>query len=96
MKFTVDGFEIEIKAKNIHRNNKRCSKEDTMCFMNQVAIWMRESAYYTAFEHRNDSGFYDGNNEAVEIGKRVGERQADESYKLHNQLAAYGCYDDIR
>lgn len=94
MRFTVDGYEIEIKAKDI--GDKRFSKEDTLYFMNQLAIWMTESAHYTAFEHRNDNGFYDGDTEAIEIGKRCGEYLSNAAEELHDQLAALGCYDDIR
>lgn len=96
MKFTINGFEIEIKAKSAGMGSTRFNKEDTMWFMNQVAIWMREAGHYTAFEHRNDDGFYDNDNEAVEIGKIVGHRQIDESFKLHDQLSDYGCYDSLR
>ena len=94
MRFTVDGYEIEIKAKDI--GDKRFSKEDTLYFMNQLSIWMAESAHYTAFEHRNDNGFYDSDTEAVEIGKRCGERLKEASYDIHDQLDALGFYDDIR
>lgn len=94
MRFTVDGYVIEIKAKDA--NDKRFSKEATMYFMNHLAIWMTESARYTAFEHRNDNGFYDGDTEAIEIGKRCGERLKDASLGIHDQLDALGFYNDIR
>lgn len=94
MKFTVANYEIEIKAKTA--GDKRYSKEETMYFMNQLSIWMSESGYYTAFEHRNDDGFYDGDTEAVEIGKLCGERLKDASFDIHDQLDALGFYDDIR
>lgn len=94
MRFTVDGYEIEIKAKD--KGDKRFSEKDTLYFMNQLSIWIRESGYYTAFEHRNDDGFYDGDTEAIEIGKLCGERLKDASYDIHNQLDALGFYDDIR
>lgn len=94
MRFTVDGYEIEIKAKDI--GDKRFSKKETMYFMNQLAIWMTDSAHYTAFEHRNDDGFYDGDTEAIENGKRCGELLKEESFDIHDQLDALGFYDDIR
>lgn len=93
MKFTIDGYEIEIKAKR--EGAKRASKDDTMCFMNSLAIWMRESGKFTAFEHRNDSGFYDGNDDAIECGKRYGAYLKAAANDLHDQLDAYGCYDNI-
>lgn len=94
MKFVISGYEIDIKAKREY--DDRNSKDAALCFMNMVAIWMREAGHYTAFEGRNDDGYYDGDTEAIECGKRCGKMQIEESFSLHDQLDAYGCYDDIR
>lgn len=94
MNFVVDGYEVEIKARRVYE--KRNNKDAALGFMNSVSTWMHEAARYTAFEHRNDDGFYDGDDEAIEIGKRCGEYLKASSRDLYDQLDAYGCYDDIR
>lgn len=93
MRFEFNGFEIEVKAKNTIRGQKRFNKDATMTFMNEVCIWMNESAQYTGFEHRNDGGYYDDKPDAIETGKAVMKNQQGEATRLYNQLKEYGCYD---
>ena len=42
MKFTFDGMEIEIKAKNQYSN--RANKADTLSFLNTLSIYAAETA----------------------------------------------------
>lgn len=91
MKFIVDGYIIEVKAKRI--SESRCSKDATMGFMNTVSIWMDDSARYDAFENKNDSHWYDDKPDAIEVSKRCAEYLRRESNKLYEQLKDYGCYD---
>lgn len=94
MKFTVDGYEIEIKAKNLGWGDKRYNKAATMSFMNMVSVWMDSAAAYDAFEHKNGSGWYTNKPDAIEVSRRCAERLADKSRELYKQLEEYGCYDD--
>lgn len=91
MKFTVKGYEVDIKVKSC--GDKRYNKDATMGFMNEVVIWMMDSANYMAFKSRNDSGYYDDKPDAVELGKKVGRNQQDYANDLYRQLRALGCYD---
>ena len=92
MKFTVDGYEIEIKAKG--SGDKRFSKRATMDFLNLVSIWMDEAVKYKNFERRDDNvAFTDAQRET---SKRCASYLKAASNDLYDQLDAYGCYDDIR
>ena len=93
MKFKIKGYEIDIKAKNIALNETRNNQDAVMSFLNEVCIWMYESADYTAFISRNDSGYYDDKPDAIETGKRAGKNQRKDANELYKQLRALGCYD---
>ena len=93
MKFVIRNFEIDIKAKNLGLGEDRNNKDAVMTFLNEVCIWMHESADYTAFQSRNDDGYYGDKPDAVELGKKAGALQRKDANELYKQLRAMGCYN---
>ena len=82
MKFTANGYEIEIKAKRTCGglfDRKRASAEDAKRFMADVAIWAARAAdAYKAL----------GANALAKEAKTTWE-------EIHDQLEALGYFDDV-
>ena len=43
MKITINGYEVEIKAK--YKASDKMNQRDTMAVLNQISIWAGESKY---------------------------------------------------
>lgn len=93
MRFIVDGYEIEIKARDTFHS--RFNKDDTLDFLNTVCIWMSEAAKYKNFENKNDSGYYTDKPEAIETSKACAGYLRRASDELFDQLKEAGAYDRL-
>ena len=93
MRFIVDGYEIEIKAKDTFHS--RFSKDETLEFLNTVFIWMSEAAKYENFENKNGSGYYTDKPEAIETSKACAGYLSKAASELFDQLKEAGCYDNL-
>lgn len=82
MKFTVDGYEIEIKAKNTCGglfDRKRAKAEDAKAFMRDVALLAARAA-----------------DRYAEMNCFALSRNADRIYhEIHDQLNDLGYYDNL-
>ena len=88
MKFTVENYEIEIKAKK--KGNSRYNAKDTMHFMNEIAIlFSRYSDYCKLKNEIEPKEFYTGKYGVIR-------QYQDFSSEIHNQLENLGFYDDLR
>jgi len=70
MKFTINGLEVEIKAKGIHGD--KSNKVDLAYFLNDIALWSRDAAKWN--EHIGYGGIAtEAENVASEIYKQMQE-----------------------
>lgn len=67
MKFTINGLEVEIKAKGIH--GERYNKVDLGYFLTDIALWATDSAKWN--EHQGYEGMA---NEARQVSRKIHEQ----------------------
>lgn len=84
MKFNLNGYEVEIKAKRTWMGNGRYNKADTMSFMNELAIYLGDYADYV-YKDETQAKY---NYVRGEICKEMGNA-------IYNTLEENGCYKDI-
>lgn len=87
MKFTVKGYEIDIKAKR--KGEKRTSTEATIYFMNEVSIWLDDCAHL--YERRNATNpkpYYTGEHGVIAQYRKA-------SSEVFHQLEDLGAYDNV-
>lgn len=92
MKFTVNGYEIDIKVKR--GGDSRYNKDRTLSFMNEMAIWMGQAASYKNFERRDDRVPWTDSER--ETSKRCAEYLNEAWRDLYHQLEEYGAYDNLK
>ena len=83
MKITLNGYEIEIKAKytagGLINTDRRMNKADTMSLLSTVALWAFEAS------HRYDGLGLDA----------LGEDASKAGNELHDQLEAAGAFKNL-
>ena len=86
MKFTVKGYEIEVKAKR--KGDKRASENATIHFMNEVSIWLDDCAkLYEKRNAMNPKPYYTGEHGVIAQFRKA-------SSEVFHQLKDLGAYDN--
>lgn len=80
MRFVLEGFVVEIRAKRSNDENARFTKTDTMEFCNKMSIAFEESARW------NEANGYDVCAESLR----------DSSNEIYEKLEKQGFYKDLQ
>lgn len=81
MKLFIDGYEVDIKVRNMFSGKKNATQKDTMSFLNGLACELNQADEYTKEKY---NGKYKNN---------PARRMANDIY---NQLDAVGYYDSVK